>query len=77
MLVGPATFICMTRYVNRKFSNQYKATIGADFLTKEVQLDDRLFTLQVSMDIVAVLFSSLGYSINLWSYVECVCSYVL
>ncbi|PON32770.1 Mitochondrial Rho-like [Trema orientale] len=34
-------------YVNRKFSNQYKATIGADFLTKEVQFEDRLFTLQV------------------------------
>jgi hypothetical protein len=33
--------------VNKKFSNQYKATIGADFLTKEVQCDDRLFTLQV------------------------------
>ncbi|PPD75046.1 hypothetical protein GOBAR_DD28011 [Gossypium barbadense] len=30
-----------------KFSNQYKATIGADFLTKEVQFEDRLFTLQV------------------------------
>jgi Ras-related protein Rab-7A len=27
--------------------NQYKATIGADFLTKEVQIDDCLFTLQV------------------------------
>ena len=35
------------RYVNRKFSNQYKATIGAGFLTKEVQFEDRLFTLQV------------------------------
>ncbi|CAB4290192.1 unnamed protein product [Prunus armeniaca] len=35
-------------YVNKKFSNQYKATIGADFLTKEVQFEDRLFTLQVS-----------------------------
>ncbi|KAA8534976.1 hypothetical protein F0562_029979 [Nyssa sinensis] len=33
-------------FVNRKFSNQYKATIGADFLTKEVQFEDRLFTLQ-------------------------------
>ena len=38
----------MVRFVNRKFSNQYKATIGADFLTKEVQIDDRIFTLQVS-----------------------------
>ena len=26
----------MNQYVNKKFSNQYKATIGADFLTKEV-----------------------------------------
>jgi GTPase SAR1 family protein len=32
----------MNQYVNRKFSKQYKATIGADFLTKEVQVDDRL-----------------------------------
>lgn len=37
----------LLRYVNKKFSNQYKATIGADFLTKEVQFEDRLFTLQV------------------------------
>ncbi|NP_001140557.1 Ras-related protein Rab7-like [Zea mays] len=36
----------MNQYVNKKFSNQYKATIGADFLTKEVQFEDRLFTLQ-------------------------------
>lgn len=35
-------------YVNKKFSNQYKATIGADFLTKEVMVDDRLVTMQVS-----------------------------
>ena len=34
------------RYVSKKFSNQYKATIGADFLTKEVQVDDRLVTMQ-------------------------------
>lgn len=26
----------MNQYVNKKFSSQYKATIGADFLTKEV-----------------------------------------
>ena len=35
--------------MNKKFSNQYKATIGADFLTKEVQFEDRLFTLQVRL----------------------------
>merc|ERR1712032_876644 len=37
----------MNQYVNKKFSNQYKATIGADFLTKEVQVDDRLVTMQI------------------------------
>lgn len=39
----------MNQYVNKKFSNQYKATIGADFLTKEVMVDDRLVTMQVSL----------------------------
>ena len=29
----------MNQYVNKKFSNQYKATIGADFLTKEVRIE--------------------------------------
>ena len=38
----------MDQYVNRKFSSAYKATIGADFLTKEVMIDDKLVTLQVS-----------------------------
>jgi len=38
----------MGQFVSRKFSNQYKATIGADFLTKEIQIDDRLVTMQVS-----------------------------
>lgn len=37
----------MNQYVNQKFSNQYKATIGADFLTKEVMIDDRLVTMQI------------------------------
>ena len=39
----------MNQYVNKKFSNQYKATIGADFLTKEVMVDDRLVTMQVKL----------------------------
>jgi hypothetical protein len=33
--------------VNKKFSTSYKATIGADFLTKEVTVDDRIVTMQV------------------------------
>ena len=38
----------LTSYqVNKKFSASYKATIGADFLTKEVMVDDRLVTMQV------------------------------
>jgi hypothetical protein len=47
--------------VNKKFSNQYKATIGADFLTKEVQCDDRLFTLQV----VILLFQFIPHNLQL------------
>ena len=35
------------QFVNKKFSAQYKATIGADFLTKEVEVDEKLVTLQV------------------------------
>lgn len=38
----------MNQYVNKRFSSQYKATIGADFLTKEVMIEDKLVTLQVS-----------------------------
>ena len=48
MLTGVELVTCLChRYVNKKFSNAYKATIGADFLTKEVQVDDRLITMQV------------------------------
>jgi Ras-related protein Rab-7A len=39
----------MDRYVNKKYSAQYKATIGADFLTKEVEVDGKLVTLQVQI----------------------------
>ena len=46
----------MNQYVNKRFSSQYKATIGADFLTKEVMIDDKLVTLQVSLQILHVLF---------------------
>ena len=37
----------MNRYVHQKFSKDYKATIGADFLTKEIVYEDKLVTLQV------------------------------
>ena len=39
----------MNKFVNDKFSKQYKATIGADFLTKEILIDDKLVTMQVKL----------------------------
>mmetsp|Transcript_30121 Transcript_30121/g.84128 ORF Transcript_30121/g.84128 Transcript_30121/m.84128 type:complete len:206 (-) Transcript_30121:254-871(-) len=50
----------MHQYVNRKFNNQYKATIGADFLTKEVMADDRLVTMQIWDTAGQERFQSLG-----------------
>jgi len=50
----------MYQYVNKKFSNQYKATIGADFLTKEVMVDEKLVTLQIWDTAGQERFQSLG-----------------
>jgi len=50
----------MNQYVNKRFSNQYKATIGADFLTKEVMIDDRLVTMQLWDTAGQERFQSLG-----------------
>lgn len=50
----------MNQYVNKKFSNQYKATIGADFLTKEFMVDDRLVTMQIWDTAGQERFQSLG-----------------
>jgi Ras-related protein Rab-7A len=50
----------MNQYVNKKFSNQYKATIGADFLTKEVYVDDRNVTMQIWDTAGQERFQSLG-----------------
>ncbi|KAK6473850.1 ras-related protein rab7 isoform X1 [Huso huso] len=50
----------MNQYVNKKFSNQYKATIGADFLTKEVMVDDRLVFHQIWDTAGQERFQSLG-----------------
>ncbi len=35
------------RFVNNKFDLRYKATIGADFLSKELSVDNKLVTLQI------------------------------
>lgn len=62
----------MNQYVNKKFSNQYKATIGADFLTKEVMVDDRLVTMQVRRkQIILSKLENLQTMLNLQSLVLC------
>merc|ERR1711934_84112 len=37
----------MNKYVTSKFSNTYKATIGADFLTKQIEIDGKMVTIQI------------------------------
>ena len=50
----------MNRLVNNKYSSSYKATIGADFMTKDVSIDDRLVTLQIWDTAGQERFQSLG-----------------
>nr|AVV64044.1 Ras-related protein Rab-7a [Anisakis simplex] len=50
----------MNQYVNKRFSNQYKATIGADFLTKDVMIGDRMVTMQIWDTAGQERFQSLG-----------------
>lgn len=50
----------MFQYVEQKFSSQYKATIGADFSTKDVQVGDDLITLQIWDTAGQERFQSLG-----------------
>jgi len=37
----------LVRYVKKHFSGTYRATIGADFLSKEVEVDFKMVTLQI------------------------------
>eukprot|EP00918_Siedleckia_nematoides_P063740 GHVU01138688.1.p1 GENE.GHVU01138688.1~~GHVU01138688.1.p1 ORF type:complete len:212 (-),score=36.97 GHVU01138688.1:255-890(-) len=50
----------MNQYVNKKFSNQYRATIGADFMSKELNVDDTHVTLQIWDTAGQERFQSLG-----------------
>lgn len=50
----------MQQFVNNKFTHQYKATIGADFLTKEIQIDGKTVTLQIWDTAGQERFQSLG-----------------
>ncbi|KAJ8492423.1 hypothetical protein OPV22_014144 [Ensete ventricosum] len=56
----PILFLTFIRYVQKKFNHNYKATIGADFVTKEIQVDDRLVTLQIWDTAGQERFHSLG-----------------
>ena len=50
----------MNQYTSGKFSNQYKATIGADFLTKEVEIDGQPIVEQIWDTAGQERFQSLG-----------------
>jgi len=52
----------LDRFINRKFSASYKATIGADFLTKEMEIDNKFVTLQIWDTAGQERFQSLGNS---------------
>ena len=38
----------MNQFMHHKFIPQYKATIGAEFYSKEIVIDEQLISLQVS-----------------------------
>lgn len=50
----------MNQYITSKFSNSYKATIGADFLTKDIEIDQKEVSLQVWDTAGQERFQSLG-----------------
>ena len=50
----------MNQYVAKKFDQRYKATIGADFLTKDVDIDGTSVTLQIWDTAGQERFQSLG-----------------
>ncbi|XP_033508224.1 ras-related protein Rab7-like isoform X2 [Nicotiana tomentosiformis] len=56
--VGKTSLV--NQYVFKKFRQQYKATIGADFATKELEIDERVATLQIWDTAGQERFHSLG-----------------
>lgn len=50
----------MNMFVNSTFTAQYKATIGADFLTKEITVNDKVISLQLWDTAGQERFQSLG-----------------
>jgi len=57
-------FISCIRFVNKRFTGSFKSTIGADFLTQELEVDRKLVTLQIwfaLMDPELDQFSSVSF----------------
>lgn len=52
----------LERYTKNKFNTHYKATIGTDFLSKEIFIDNQLITLQIWDTAGQERFFSLGNS---------------
>jgi len=50
----------LNKYISGKFIEEHKATIGADFLTKELTVDNKLITLQIWDTAGQERFQSLG-----------------
>ncbi|KAM6979661.1 ras-related protein rab7 [Aplochiton taeniatus] len=59
--VGKSSF--MNRYVNHRFTNMYRATIGTDFLNKEINVDGCTALLQIWDTAGTERFQSLGTSL--------------
>jgi len=58
MAVGKSCL--MNQYVHRRFSDRYMATLGADFMTKSILIDDRSVTMQIWDSAGMERFQSLG-----------------
>jgi len=50
----------MDRFVNKLFTGNYKSTIGADFLTQELEINGKLVTLQIWDTAGQERYNSLG-----------------
>jgi len=65
----------MQRFVKNKYSRHYKATIGADFLSKNVAIGDRMVTLQIWDTAGQERFQSLGVAFYRGGCALCSCSH--
>jgi small GTP-binding protein len=51
----------LNRFANQEFSAQYKATIGSDFMSRQLEVDGRTITLQIWDTAGQERFQSLGW----------------